>query len=152
MNKDGTYKGITRDQREVRDGLILNLFLSGWSEREIAKHPRIALSSPRVHHIIVEQLGKAAERFGLISEKALIVYSERLEMLLKAIWNRAVGDKDPKAIEVARRLLEQQSRLYQISDDRMAMPLAPMGDNELSDDVADLQRWRERHRKPPEAL
>jgi hypothetical protein len=145
-------KALGREERETRDGLILNLFLSGWTEREIGKHPRIALHNATVHRIIVKQLGMAAERFGLISEKALIVYSERLEMLLKAIWNRAVGDKDPKAIEVARRLLEQQSRLYQLSDERMAMPMAPMGDNELADDVVELARWRERHRKPPEAL
>jgi hypothetical protein len=148
----GAGKYITREQREVRDGLILNLFLSGWTEREIAKHPRIALSAGHTHVVIVKQLEKAAERFGLISEKALIVYSERLEMLIKAIWTRAVSDRDPKAIEVARRLLEQQSRLYQISDERMAMPLAPMGDNELSDDVVELQRYRDRHRRPPDAM
>jgi hypothetical protein len=143
---------MTKEQRESRDANILQLFLSGYSEREIAKHPRIMLTGGRVHMIIVEQLEKAGERFGLISEKALIVYSERLEMLIRAIWNRAYGEQDPKAIEVARRLLEQQSRLYQISDERMGMPMAPMGDNEIADEVVELQRWRERHRKPPEAL
>lgn len=145
-------RGMTKEQRETRDANILQLFLSGYSEREIAKHPRIELTGARVHQIIVEQLEKAGERFGLISEKALIVYSERLEMLIRAIWNRAYAEQDPKAIEVARRLLEQQSRLYQISDERMGMPMAPMGDNEIADEVVELQRWRERHRKPPEAL
>jgi hypothetical protein len=143
---------LSKEQREARDAIILQLFLSGHSEREIAKHQRIKLSPGRVHTIIVEQLEKAGERFGLISEKALIVYSERLEMLIRAIWGRAYSDQDPKAIEVARRLLEQQSRLYQISDDNRGMPLPPMGDNDLSDDVADLQAWRARHRKPPEAM
>jgi hypothetical protein len=61
-------------------------------------------------------------------------------------------DKDTKAIEVARRLMEQQSRLYQISDERLGMPIAPLGDNELADDVIELQRYRDRHRKPPDAL
>jgi hypothetical protein len=141
----------TPEQREQRNTLMLSLFLSGWTEREIAKHPRIGMDPGHTHRIIVKELEKAAERFGLISEKALIVYSERLEMLLKAIWPRAM-EKDPKSIEVARRLLEQQSRLYQLSDDRMGMPLPPMGDNELSDDVVELQRYRDRHRKPPDAM
>jgi hypothetical protein len=144
-------KRLTPEERETRDTLILRLFLSGYSEREIAKHPRIALSPGHTHQIIVKELGKAAERFGLISEKALVVYSERLEMLLKAIWPKAM-DKDTKAIEVARRLMEQQSRLYQISDERVGMPIAPLGDNELGDEVVELQRYRDRHRKPPDAL
>jgi hypothetical protein len=143
---------LTKEERENRDALILQLFLSGWSEREIGRQQRINLSGSRVHRIIHAELEKAGERFGLISEKALIVYSERLEMLIRAIWGRAYGDKDPKAIEVARRLLEQQSRLYQISDENRGMPLPPMGDNEFSDDVADLQAWRNRHRKPPAEL
>ena len=145
-------RATTKEQREARDATILQLFLSGYSEREIARHPRIQLSGGRVHMIIVEQLEKAGERFGLISEKALIVYSERLEMLIRAIWNRAYSEQDPKAIEVARRLLEQQSRLYQISEEGRGMPQAPMGDNELADDVVELQQWRARHRKAPEEL
>jgi hypothetical protein len=145
---------LTKEQRELRDNLILRLFLSGWTEREIAKHQRIALTHGRVHQIIEAQLEIAGERFGLISKKALVVYSERLEMLIRAIWPSATGpDKDTKAIEVARRLLEQQSRLYNIGDESLGMGgIPPMGDNELADDVTDLQRWRERHRKPPEVM
>lgn len=142
---------LSRDERERRDGIILNMFLSGATERDIAKSRSVNLSPSRVHRIVVEQLEIAGERFGLISEKALIVYSERLEMLLKAIWPSAIGDKDPKAIEVARRLLDQQAKLYQISDERTSMPMAPMGDNELSQDVMDLREYRDRHRKPPGA-
>jgi hypothetical protein len=142
---------LPRAERERRDAAILNAFLSGATERDIAKMRSVDLSPSRVHRIIVEQLEIAGERFGLISEKALIVYSERLEMLLKAIWPAAISDKDPKAIEVARRLLDQQSKLYNISDERTSMPIAPMGDNELSQDVADLMEYRQRHRKPPQA-
>jgi hypothetical protein len=147
----GARPQLSKLERERRDGIILTMFLSGATEREIAKSRSVNLSPSRVHHIIVEQLEIAGERFGLISEKALIVYSERLEMLLKAIWPAAIGEKDPKSIEVARRLLDQQSRLYQITDERTSMPIAPMGDNELSQDVADLKEFRERHRKPPQA-
>lgn len=143
---------LSPEEKERRDGLILNLFLSGWTEREIAGHQRIDLSNAQVHRIIVQQLETAAERYGLISEKALIVYSERLEMLIKAIWPKAAGDKDPKAIEVARRLLEQQSKLYQISDDSKGMPMAPMGDNEFADEVVELQRYRDRLRRPADDL
>ena len=142
----------TKEEREERDDQILRLFLGGWSERSIARHPRVMLSPGRVHTIIVQQLEIAGERFGLISEKALIVYSERLEALIRAIWQRAYGEQDPKAIEVARRLLEQQSRLYQLSEEGRGMPQAPMGDNELADDVVELQQWRARHRKAPEQL
>jgi hypothetical protein len=142
---------LPKEEREKRDALILNLFLSGWSEREIARHQRINLTNGRVHQIIVIELDKAAKRFGLISEKALIVYSERLEMLIRAIWPKATGsEKDAKSIEVARRLLAQQSQLYQLSSEGLGMPLPPMGDNELSEDVVELQEYRNRHRKPPE--
>lgn len=140
---------LRKEDRERRDGIILNMFLSGATERDIAKSRSVNLSPSRVHRIILEQLEIAGERFGLISEKALIVYSERLEMLLKAIWPAAIGDKDPKSIEVARRLLDQQAKLYQISDESTRMPMAPMGDNEISQEVADLVEYRQRHRKPP---
>lgn len=143
---------LPKEQRDQRDQRILQLFLSGASEREIAKAPLIELHPSQVHRIIVKQLEIAGERFGLISEKALIVYSERLELLIRAIWPKATGDKDPKAIEVARRLLDQQAKLYQISEDRTGMPIAPMGDNDLSDEVVELREYRERHRKPPNAL
>jgi hypothetical protein len=142
---------LSQHEREVRDNRILNLFLSGATEREIALARGVDLSPSRVHRVIVEQLEIAGERFGLISEKALIVYSERLEMLIKAIWGKAIGDKDPKAIEVARRLLDQQAKLYQISDENRGMPTAPMGDNDLAEDVADLVKYRERHRKPADS-
>lgn len=140
---------LPKAERERRDAAIFNMFLSGATEREIAAARGVNLHHTRVHRIIVQQMEIAAERFGLISEKALIVYSERLELLLKAIWPSAVKDKDPKAIEVARRLLDQQSRFYQISDENTRMPMAPMGDNELAGEVADLVKYREKHRKPP---
>jgi hypothetical protein len=144
---------LNAQQREERDAQILTLFLAGWPERVIAQHPRVNLSKSRTHDIIVAELDKAAKRFGLISEKALIVYSERLEMLIRAIWPKATGgDRNAKDVEVARRLLEQQAKLYQITDDRFGMPIAPMGDNELDEDVVELQRYRERHRKPPEVI
>lgn len=140
---------LSKEAREHRDGRILFLFLSGYTERDIAKAAGVDLNPSTVHRIIVKQLEIAGERFGLISEKALIVYSERLEILIKSIWPKATQDKDPKAIEVARRLLDQQAKLYQISDERAGMPIAPMGDNDLSDEVADLVKYRERHRRPP---
>jgi hypothetical protein len=145
---------LSPKDRQERDELILRLFLGGWSEREMARHPRINLHHTRVNRIIKQQLVVAADRFGLISEQALVVYSERLETLIRAIWPRATDrrDPDPKAIEVARRLLEQQGKLYQLSDEKYGMPMAPMSDSELSDDVIELQRYRERHRKPPEAI
>jgi hypothetical protein len=140
---------LSAEDRAARDALILNLFLSAWSERDIGRHPRVKLSGPRVHRIIQEQLKLAGERYGLVSKKALVIYSERLEMLLKAIWPKAVGDRDPKAIEVARRLLEQQGKFFGVTDEDRPMPESPMGDNEIVDDVTDLKRWRDRHRKPP---
>ena len=141
---------LPRQERERRDSAILRAFLGGATEREIAQLRSVNLSPSRVHRIIVEQLDIAAERFGLISERALVVYNERLETLIKSIWARATGtDADPKAIEIARRLLEQQGKLFQLTDDNRGMPMPPMGDNELSQEVADLVEYRERHRRPP---
>jgi len=138
---------LTKVERERRDALIINLFLSGQRESVIAR--RVNLSAKRVHQIVDEQLAIASERFGLISQKALVVSNERLEMLLKGIWNKAVSGEDTKATEVARRLLEQQAKLYNIAAD-VPTRFAPMGDNELTDEVDDLRKYRARHH-PQEA-
>jgi hypothetical protein len=143
---------LPKEARDVRDTFILRAFLGGASEREIAIHRTVQLSPSQVHRIIIQQLELAGERYGLISERALVVYNERLEVLIRAIWTRATArDADPKAIEIARRLLDQQSKLFQLTDENRGMPIAPIGDNELAQEVADLVEYRERHRKPPRA-
>jgi hypothetical protein len=154
---------LTQEQRAERNALIMQYYLASRPERWIAAHPRVLLSQQRVHQIIAEQLKSAASRQGLLSEHAMTVYVERLELL----WGRVapkVMDADPehgasqlKAVEVGRRILEQFARLYDLNEERTPVLMPPMSDDELDmldedspayQSLDDLTRYRLRaHRK-----
>lgn len=76
----------------------------------------------------------------------------RLETLIRAVWPK-VMDGDLKAVEVARRVLEQQARLYRLEEQRMGA-IPPMAeqfvDDEDPDELDELARYRLRHRRRPE--
>jgi hypothetical protein len=153
---------LTQEQRAERNQLILQFFLAGRSEVWIGKHPKVLLTSPTVHNIIADQLKLAAKRQGLLSDQAMTVYVERLELL----WGRVsprIMDPDPeqaatqlKAIEVGRRLMEQFARLYDLNEERTPVIMPPMADEELDVDedspafqqLDDLTKYRlKQHRK-----
>src|SRR5258708_502856 len=84
--------------RAARDLRILELFVGGSSERQIAA--AVDLTAARVAAIIKAELIKEAGHQRLLSDKALSIYTTRLETLLAAVWATAVGG-DLKAVEVA---------------------------------------------------
>lgn len=130
----------------------MTLFIAGNSERDIGRI--VKLTGVRVHQIIKAELKNAARHHDLLNDQALAIYITRLETLLKAVWPQ-VAKQDLKAIEVARRLLEQQARLYDLEEDRMP-GLPPMSEQELIDDESgadprdELLKYRMRHRRKPE--
>lgn len=138
----------TQEQRERRNTLIMQFFFAGWSEREIARHHSVGLTGGRVHQIIDEEMKKLAGRHDLLSDQALPMYIERLETLLKATWPKAVSG-DLKAVEVARRLLEQQARLWNLEEEGKLPALPPMSDQELEDDenADQLSAYRARRQR-----
>lgn len=126
-------RAMNAEQRNRRNTLIMQFFFAGWSEREIARHHSVDLTPGRVHQIIAEQMKGLAQRHDMLSDQALPMYIERLETLLKATWPKAVSG-DLKAVEVARRLLEQQARLWNLEEEGKLPAIPPMSDQELDDD------------------
>lgn len=86
--------------------LIQQLFVAGYSQSEIAE--RMSCTTAEVRKAIAKQAKAMTDRHD--SEIRNQLYAERLETLLKAVWPAAVKG-DLKAVEEARRLLEQQERL-----------------------------------------
>lgn len=138
--------GVTKEQRERRNTLIMQFFFAGWSEREIARHNSVQLTPGHVHWVITKELKKLASRHELLSDKALPMYIERLETLLKATWPKAVQG-DLKAIETARRLLEQQGRLWNLEEEGGLPSTPPVTNQELEEEPEnELAAFRARRR------
>lgn len=136
--------GVTDEQRERRNTLIMQFFFAGWSEREIARHNSVQLTPGHVHWVITRELKKLAGRHELLSDKALPMYIERLETLLKAAWPKAIQG-DLKAIETARRLLEQQGRLWNLEEEGRLPSAPPAADPEEDEgEVNELAAFRAR--------
>lgn len=139
---------LPKEERERRNHKIYALFLAGHSEREIGK--AVNLTGQRVHQIIRNELKNDARHRQLVTDEALALYSQRLDFLLRATWPKVV-QQDLKAIETARRVLEQIGRLYDIEEERIgALPPA----NQLLDDANDprdeLAKYRTRHARGAE--
>lgn len=143
---------LSREDQAARDHKIMALFIAGHSERDIGRV--VSLTGQRVHQIIKAELKNAARHHQLLNDQALAIYITRLETLIKAVWP-GVAKQDLKAVEVARRLLEQQARLYDLEEDRMP-GLPPMAENDLADDESgadprdELLKYRMRHRRKPD--
>lgn len=140
---------LTPDQRELRNAQILQMFIAGKSEMEIAK----AVDTDRslVNRLLKEALKDTAQHRELLNNQALSVYVTRLETLIQAAWQK-VEQGDLKAIEVARRLLEQQAKLYGLAGSaptRASNPIPPLSDQQLEDPEEpedELAAYRQRHR------
>lgn len=137
-------KQMTLEQRERRNTLVMQFFFAGWSEREIARHHSVELTPGHVHWVITKELKKLVGRHELLSDKALPMYIERLETLLKVAMSKALGG-DLKGVEVARRILEQQARLWNLEEEGRLPAPPPMSDQELEDgDQDQLAAFRAR--------
>jgi len=141
---------MSAEDRHRRNTRIMALFVAGNTESEIGRV--VNLTGARVHQILKAELKNAARHRQLLTDQALAIYVTRLETLIRAAWPGVV-QQDPKFIEIARRLLEQQARLYDLEEDRMP-GLPPMAENELSDDDGldprdELAQYRRRHRTRP---
>lgn len=144
-------KALTAAEREKRDKLIIDMFLIGHTQQSIAQHPNVQLTSQRVNQIISEEMERSKEDQLLRNKNAMSIYLSRLEILIREAMTQVVGG-DLKAMEVARRLLEQQGKVYGLADNVPARTnvIPPMSDNELDpdEDVDELTAYR-LQRKPP---
>lgn len=135
---------LSATQRHVRDAVILQEFLAGASYRQIGRDPRVHLSPQGVANVLDKELAEGAERRGLLREHAATIYAQRLEMLLSAVWDLALAG-DYRAIELARRIIEQQGKFYRLKERLNAVRPASDIDGELEDELA---RYRARFRTP----
>jgi hypothetical protein len=135
---------VNATQRRARDAVILGEFLAGASYREIGRNPRVNLSAQGVANVVNGALSDGAERTDLLREYAPVIYAERLETLLCAVWEPALAGNH-RAIELALRILDQQGRLYRLNDRLNAVRTASDIDGELQDELA---RYRARFRTP----
>lgn len=136
---------LTAAAREKRDIFIIDLFLSGHTQRAIGENPQVKLTAGRVNAIVKTELERATKDHILRNENAMVIYMARLEMLVREAFVHVTDEKDLKAIEVARRLLDQQSKIYGLADDEMRNPVPPMGDTELDESVepvTELEKYR----------
>lgn len=136
-------KALSKEERERRNHKIYALFLAGHSEREIGRS--VNLTGQRVHQILRNELKNDARHRQLVTDEALALYSQRLDFLLRATWPKVV-QQDLKAIETARRVLEQIGRLYDIEEERVgALPPANQLLDESNDPRDELAKYRARH-------
>lgn len=145
-------KALTAELRERRDKLIIDLFLLGHTQQSIATHPQVKLTSARVNQIIAAEMERSKEDQLLRNSNAMGIYLSRLEILIREAFSKVI-DGDLKAIEVARRLMEQQGKIYGLADNVPSRnPIPPMSDNELDDDVDNLDeltKYRLQRKLPP---
>jgi len=138
---------LSKHERERRDIKIMQMFVAGFSLREIGS--RVNLTGGGVHKVVHRELKREAQHQQLASDEALSVYTKRLERLLAFAWKSA-SEGELKAIETCRRILEQMGRLYSIEDERQGV-LPP---NNLLQDLPDeldprdeLAKFRARQQK-----
>lgn len=142
-------KPLTAAARAQRDELILDLFLAGHTQQQIADDQRVKLGQPRVNQIINAELERAERDHILRDKNAMTIYMARMERLVRAAFDH-VDDGELKAIEVARRLMGDQAKIYELADLTIggtapgAGPVPPMGDTELDDETLtdELSKYR----------
>lgn len=94
----------------MRDRLVGRLFMSGWSYREIARHPKVQLSCRGVELSVRRTMGDDRDHVDLLTSRARDITLMRMESLLRAAMPKAL-DGDMRAWEACRRLLEAEARL-----------------------------------------
>jgi hypothetical protein len=124
---------VTAKERAKRDALILDLFVAGRGQRVIGAHPQVNLTEARVNQIIKAELDRCAQDHILRNANAMTIYMARMEHLVQKAMSHVDAD-DLKAIEVTRRLMADQAKIYDLVDERVsAGPTPPMSDAELDD-------------------
>ena len=95
-------------QARVRQAKALELRLAGYSYRRIAQELGVNVST--AHRYVRKALQEVAERTQESAEQVLQIELQRLDELLRAVWERATsGDKS--AIHTALRIMATRHKL-----------------------------------------
>jgi len=137
-------KPLTAAARAQRDQLIIDLFLAGHTQQQIAEDARVKLGQHRVNQIIRAELDRAERDHILRDKNAMTIYIARMERLVRAAFEH-VDEGELKAIEVARRLMGDQAKIYELVDSIPASGATPpMSDTELDEEepTDELAKYR----------
>jgi hypothetical protein len=121
-----------------QDQRIWQLFLAGASYSQIAS--AVGCEQAAVDDVVRCSLDATGARRDVLTRYALAVHVERVEALFRAHWTAALRG-DHKATDTCRKLLEQQTKMYELG---MSAPPAPDGEDhdEESDTFDELARRR----------
>jgi len=125
------------EYRGARDALILRLFLSGMSYRQIGRHPRVRLSPKGVGNVV----SPLAAMFGLPEQLELEVLSDSNAA---TYWDRSDHFDLALDLTVGRRGLDfvEEQRWSERDDGGIELVIVELGELSVRID----ERWRERER------
>ena len=133
------------EERERRDALVFQMFLSGMPYRAIGRHERVQLSCRGVDLAVRRQLAASGQRRAVLTDEAVAVHIERLESLFSAAYADAVRG-NVRAGEQCRRLLDSIARVQGLLDGAERLPAEPPPSDDPPevdvDGLDDLQRYR----------
>lgn len=138
---------LSKAEMDERDQRILKAFIGGASEREIGRS--VGLTGQRIHAIIRRELKRGTRHRQMLAEQALDVYISRLDVMLKATWPKAATG-DIRAIDLARRLCEQEARALGVGAGAGAAVSVPAStdlefDPDDPDEMNELERYRRKY-------
>lgn len=150
-------RALSKEEREARDALVLQMFIAGVPYRNIGKNPRVQVSAPMVCKIVKREMAKGGERREYIAENAYQVHTERLESLYAANYATAVNSKAIpqdriRAGLLCARLLEQLGKLHGLTEQAILGGGAPTrlmddGGDDETEDEDELSAYRKRSRE-----
>jgi hypothetical protein len=134
ITKPGRKPGMTSAARGRRDRMIIDLFLAGHNEQAIADRPDVNLRKDRVRRIVKAELDRATKDYILRNENAMVIWMARMEILVREAFSHVTEGNDLKAIEVCRRLMADQAKVYDLAEDEVnTARTPPISDAELDD-------------------
>jgi hypothetical protein len=143
---------LTREQMNTRNEKIMRLFIAGHSPTEITRVMG-GVTRQRVDTIIRREIQRGEAHRQLLADEARVVYTSRMETLIRCVWPAALQG-DLKAVETARKLVEQQARGLGVVAGAAAAPsaAADLSEFDMDDpgDVDELALYRRRHRRREE--
>ena len=106
---------VAEGSRRLRDTLVLRLFLAGWSQRQIGRHPQVRLAQSTVGEVIRREIALDGPHRDELARQARAIYVERTNALLRVHFPKAL-DGDVSAAELVRKILDRQARLDGLYD------------------------------------
>jgi hypothetical protein len=139
---------LTREQVNTRNEKIMRLFIAGHSATEISRVMG-GVTRQRVDQIIRGEIQRGSRHRQLLADEARTIYTARLETMIRCVWGAAVNG-DLRAVDVARKLIEQQARGLGVLHGAGVSQASPADlefDPDDAGDMDELAAYRRRSRR-----